>query len=553
MTITKKHGAKRMHLKIHWKVIGFYLLLMLLMTLIACQNAAVENDESAGELIYPKTEVVLESNYKLIIYVSKSGKDVTGNGLKENPYQSIPFALKQVQNASNENRIAIFIASGEYSGETIQLNEYVDLFGGFKDQTWERDVDKYISILSGGGDGRVIIASNFTILDGFQITGGEFKGKGSALYCDSTSPIVSNNVFSDNKTLAPDNWNPKYWHDTAHDGGAIFGHKGASPTIRNNIFVNNKTENGRGAAISFDGHCKPIIKNNVFLSNTAGLKDPMRSSDGGAINIFNWSKAIIDGNIFISNRAESKNDGGAVFIALWSSAEVMNNLFVDSYAGDDAGALFVGGQEHRYNAALDPIPAKDEFFVSIKNNTFIGNHHGGSNSGAMRFTMESRGEFSGNILAHNNGVYFQRSEVRIADNIILDNFLFIETKEGLEKGIIENNLLWADYDQQVDADVKNNNMLYVVEGNGNYSKTPQFIDDGFEIRSVSTNYKRQNLYTLITTPNLNLKKNQLLNRAVKAGNKWGVIKSNDANTILVWGNFMGDVNFTILPTYTLAN
>ncbi|MDZ7765889.1 MAG: hypothetical protein U5K00_15985 [Melioribacteraceae bacterium] len=43
------------------------------------------------------------------------------------------------------------------------------------------------------------------------------------------------------------------------------------------------------------------------------------------------------------------NDGGAVFIALWSSTAVKNNIFVDNECGDDAGALFVGGQEHRYD------------------------------------------------------------------------------------------------------------------------------------------------------------------------------------------------------------
>ena len=87
----------------------------------------------------------------------------------------------------------------------------------------------------------------------------------------------------------------------------------------------------------------------------------MRSSDAGAVSIFNWSDAVIEGNLFISNIADSKNDGGAIFIALWSSAKVNNNLFVDNHSGDDAGALFVGGQEHRYGGLpLDPIPPKDQ-------------------------------------------------------------------------------------------------------------------------------------------------------------------------------------------------
>jgi len=535
----------------HIKWVLYSRLFVSLLFVLACQVTNNKDADKKQELIYPKTELVNETDYSRIIYVSKQGEDKSGTGSNDKVFQSIPFALSQIQDASVDNKVAIMIGAGEYSGETIQLEEHIDLFGGFHDQTWERDIEKYATVLSGGEERRVLIAANEARIDGFYIVNGLVKGKGAALYCDETSPVISNNVFFNNKTLAPDNWNPKYWHETANDGGSIFGQNGSSATIRNNIFVNNKTENGRGAAISFDGRCKPVIKQNVFLENTAGLNDPMRSSDGGAVNIFDWSNAAIEGNVFISNTADSKNDGGAIFVALWSSAKINSNLFVDNHAGDDAGALFVGGQEHRYDAPLDPIPNKDDFFVSIKNNTFIGNHHGGANSGAMRFTMESRGEFVGNKLAHNNGVYFQRSEVRVADNTILDNFLFIEAKEGLGKGIIENNLIWADYDQKVEADVKNNNMLQVVEGNGNYSKEPQFIDDSMEITSMSTRYQRQIFCTSITASILNFNENQLVNRVVKVRNKWGVIKSNTANTISIWGNFMGEVNFTILPTYSL--
>ena len=500
-----------------------------------------------------KTEQITGTDYNRIIYVSGNDSVNSADGSKEKPYHSIEQAVSQIESASTENKAAVFVAKGLYSGETILLKKYVDIYGGFESKGWIRDIEKYQTTLSGDEQRRILIAVDSAVVDGFYFTDGVIRGKGAAVYCDGTSPIISNNIFFGNKTLGPENWNPKYWHETAHDGGAIHGQNGASPLIRNNIFVNNKTENGRGAAVSFDGQCKPVIKENVFFSNIAGLKDPMRSSDGGAINIFNWSDALIDGNMFISNRAESKNDGGAVFIALWSSARVTNNIFVDNHSGDDAGALFVGGQEHRYDAPLDPIPVKDKFFVSITNNTFIGNHHGGTNSGAMRFTMESRGEFIGNVLAHNNGVYFQRSEVHIADNIILDNFLFIETKAGLDMGIIENNLLWAAYDQQVEADVKNNNMLYPLEGNGNYHKTPHFVNDGIEITSLSTNYKRKDYSTLVNLNNFNFVNNQLVGRVVKAGRKWGVIKSNTASTITLWGDFAGLVNFTILPTYTLIN
>jgi hypothetical protein len=95
-------------------------------------------------------------------------------------------------------------------------------------------------------------------------------------------------------------------HETANNGGAVFGIDGSSPIIRSNLFVNNTTENGRGAGIAFDNNCKPVIDKNVFINNVAGLNDPMRSSDGGGISVFNWCNAIITDNLFLSNKAIAK-------------------------------------------------------------------------------------------------------------------------------------------------------------------------------------------------------------------------------------------------------
>lgn len=525
----------------------FIIITSVLVFITAC-NFKIKTEVSSmpiKNVVEPKTEQVELKNYSKVLYVSNCIN--TGDGSKENPYNSIQEAV----NAS-EGKTAILVA-GSDTVKTIKLKNNVHLFGGFNPKDWTRDIADFPSFIDGLGNNRLIIAAENNTIDGFVLQNGRVRGNGAAILCDGVSPRIFNNYFVKNQAQGPKPWKPKYWHETANDGGAVYCSDGASPVVENNVFIRNTTVNGRGAAFAADGNCKPIIRNNVFFENRAGLDDPMRSSDAGAVSIFDWSDAVIEGNLFISNIADSKNDGGALFIALWSSAKVHKNIFVDNHSGDDAGALFVGGQEHRYGGLpLDPIPAKEKFFVSITENIFIGNHHGGVNSGAMRFTMESRGEFIGNRLAQNNGVYFQRSEVRIADNTILDNFLFIETKEGLDKGIIENNLIWAAYDQQVDAAVRNNNMREPVEGNGNYSKVPKFIDDGIEIKSIASVFDRDAFSTTALT-HAKFEVNQLANRVVKIGNKWAVIKSNHSNSITVWGNFSGEVKFEVAPTYTLMN
>ncbi|MDZ7721783.1 MAG: right-handed parallel beta-helix repeat-containing protein [candidate division KSB1 bacterium] len=424
----------------------------------------------------PATRLVERDGYSQIFFIAKDGSDEMNRGTKDNPFKTIQCAVSNVKNATGSNRIALFVSKGIYDGETIALKPFVDLYGGFNRESWERDVGLYPTEINIKNEQRAIIADDNCIIDGFVISNSEYRGKGAAIYCDGASPTISNNKFIHNKSLKPLDWNPEYWHETANDGGAIYGKDGAAPLIKNNLFAHNKTENGRGAAIAFDNQCDPQILNNVFLKNESGLDDPMRSSDGGAVSIFRWSKGLIDGNIFLGNYAGSENDAGAVFIALWSSTLVRNNIFVDNECTDDAGALFVGGQEHRYDAPLDPYPRRENFYVTIENNVFIANRNPSMNSGAMRFTMESRGEFVNNIVAQNSGIYFQRSETEIRNNVILDNMLVIETKDYLDKTVIRNNIIWADFVlQETVAEIHDNYMLQAEKFKGNKNEFPDFL------------------------------------------------------------------------------
>jgi len=501
-----------------------------------------------------QTSPIDSESYQEMVYVSASkGVDEQGAGTKIKPFKSISFALSQEFDDSANQRYAILVAEGYYNEDPIQLIPWVDLLGGFSAGNWERNLKQFISELNGEGKNRILVGADNCTVDGFLIRDGQVRGRGAALVCDGTSPTVSNNIFYRNKTLGPDAWSPKYWHETAHDGGAIYCSNGAAPVIQNNIFIENKTENGRGAAIACQTRCQPRISNNVFAYNITGLKDPMRSSDGGAVSIFDWCSAHIENNLFIGNKALSSNDAGALFLALWSSAQIKNNIFVDNHASDDAGALFVGGQEHRYDAPLDSLPSEKEFFVDIEKNIFTGNKNPSKNSGAMRFTMESRGKFTENLVVHNQGIYFQRSEVLVEKNIILDNFLFIETKAGLKPGIIRENIIWANFNLQTPASVINNNIRENFAPINNFSRTPQFKDDGHDLSVLASDYSPLSGYTEVLLNESTMPVDNLLSRIVKAGNQWGVIKMSQPGVLKVWGDVSGELELLILPSYRLIN
>jgi hypothetical protein len=278
----------------------------------------------------------------------------------------------------------------------------------------------------------------------------------------------------------------------------------------------------------------------------------MRSSDGGAVSIFNWCSPLIENNIFIENQALASNDAGALFAALWSSPKIINNIFVGSKSGDDAGALFVGGQEHRYNSPLDPLPPKEKFFVEIDRNLFVGNSNPSHNSGVMRFTMESRGKFTNNICFNNSGIYFQRSETEIYNNTLLENFILIETKEGLGKSSVINNIIWGSLYIDAPSEFSNNVMKEKYEGNNIY-KDPHFIDDALTFHPIAVSYESTRNFTNIYLSGLNLTPNSLVRRIVRVGNSWGVVKSNDANNIEIWGDFTDGLEFFVLQSLSLSS
>ncbi|NMB83005.1 MAG: DUF1565 domain-containing protein [Ignavibacteria bacterium] len=503
---------------------------------------------SFAQVIGPKTVDLKLDQYSKIFYVAESGSDESGNGTNESPYKSIQFALSKLSGHSEKNRAAIIVAEGKYSGETIQLKEFVDMFGGFSASTWKRDIFANASIVSANSGERLFIGADNCTIDGFSIRNNQFRGKGAALFCDGTSPTITNNTFLRNKTLIPENWQPKYRHLIANDGGAIYCENGSSPTIKDNLFYDNSTECGRGAGIALHKNCSGIISGNVFMNNVVGLNDPERSSEG-AVSVFDWSSPTIENNLFLNNSALAANDAGGLFVALWAAPKIIANIFVNNSATDDAGALFVGGQEHRYDSPLDPIPSKEKFFVEINRNLFVANTNSSRNSGAFRITMETRGSFTNNICVYNTGVYFQRSEMEIYNNTLLENFILIETKEGLEKSFVANNIIWGDLNIDAPAEFSNNNSRKEIIGKDNFSKDPLFIKDSFRIEPILTPFNNMNQTTSLLISNSIYKENELVGRVVKAGNKWSVIKSNKGNSIEVWGDLSGELEVFVLSSF----
>ena len=57
------------------------------------------------------------------------------------------------------------------------MKQYVDLYGGFNNKTWERDIYKYSTILDGRQARRVVIGADDSRIDGFTVENVVAKAK----------------------------------------------------------------------------------------------------------------------------------------------------------------------------------------------------------------------------------------------------------------------------------------------------------------------------------------------------------------------------------------
>lgn len=504
------------------------------------------------------------TSYQAVYHVDQAkGDDIKGDGSREKPFASVSHALEAAGRPTERTRVAILVSQGRYAQATFLLKPYVDLYGGFSSPGGDRDLYAHPTYLDGLEQNRIAIGADHARVDGFHFVNARVRGKGAALLCDGCSPVVTNCVFTNNRTLMASPWLPPLLHETANDGGAIVCLNGAAPRIEHNLFYANTTECGRGGAIASDRGAAPLIRSNVFANNWAGLNDPMRSSDGGAVSFFRWSAGEFVGNVVVANAALARNDSGGLWVALWSAPHISDNVFVANEGGDDAGALFIGGQEHRYGVPLDPYPPADKFNVVVERNVFVGNTNSTKNSGAMRVTMESRVRFAHNIIAENEGgFYLQRSEITAERNTVWQDWNFVEDKPSLGASRFEGNILKGpNLNMEARATLTHNMAPSDVPGTGAVPVADVFENDEVRGDLTELHYDPATMTTVLTTAEplpagLDLTSRQItFSDSLTKNGQWRVIARASGGRLVVWGRIdpvtKVPKHFRILRTFTL--
>jgi len=109
------------------------------------------------------------------------GSDLNDGLMQDDPVASITRGLEIAASFSPPR--PVLVAEGSYN-ETVNLNSGVSLFGGYDDQTWERDIFLNETVIA-GSEFRTLVGINLAEaveVDGFTIRGADFNDNSQSTY-----------------------------------------------------------------------------------------------------------------------------------------------------------------------------------------------------------------------------------------------------------------------------------------------------------------------------------------------------------------------------------
>ena len=266
----------------------------------------------------PKTNKVNLADYQHVVYVAAGvGSDTLGDGSSSNPWATIEHAFNQITDAASDNRYAVLVAEGTYTGtgnETaFTMKPWVDLYGGYESGGWKRDTKTYKTILDGENIRRVLSAASFTITNGIIISHGktyhpaesnfvpEYNQDGAGIIAVSvSSTIIDNCSFT--------------YNVSGNQGGGIYIKNVGNSFILNNCYFesNNAFSLGGGGTAS---SCSFSMYNCSFSENSASLGGGFYFTGSGAADVRDCS--FIRNNAIDGGAVSMYEDGGSFFNCLF--------------------------------------------------------------------------------------------------------------------------------------------------------------------------------------------------------------------------------------------
>lgn len=358
--------------------------------------------------------VLLNPAWSDVIYVSKDGSN--GHG------RSWAAAKTTVQAGINTafSGDEVWVAKGTYQ-ENISLKSGVALYGGFignETDRIQRDWSANITTLDGRKLNNVIIipdgVNNTTRVDGFTICNGRgpentYQGYGSAIYCWNGSPIIANNIITQNTgSICIPVGSPVITNNqvvrssegiicSLHGGAATISHNyisrnsdgvwvGGDTVVSDNIIAYNNiygcSPNSEDGTVTVRNNYIVGSLDGIYCRGSATITDNVVVSSGQYGIYCNGGKQSILNNTVAYNGPSFAN-GGGILLCYYSTALVANNIVAFNYRGFEvySGSIMTPRRNCVYpldsnsyvGRYIDLHAGPDDFFVDP---LFIDASHG---------------------------------------------------------------------------------------------------------------------------------------------------------------------------------
>jgi hypothetical protein len=214
----------------------------------------------------------------------------------------------------------VWVGAGTYR-ENVQLHNDIALYGGFagtEEARDDRNPAAHFTSIDAGKSGSAVRfdpdATPQTVLDGFRLRNGMPDDLGGGgVYLDGGSPVIANNVFTENK---------------ANQGAGIVVRNGA-PTIANNLFFENSADYGAAIQIYQNTADTLMIVNNTVVDNHSG--------DGGfVVGMQSGANVQFANNIVAFNDRQIFLDGSSS--AAYENNNAWENSDFNYFGGDPTGS-----------------------------------------------------------------------------------------------------------------------------------------------------------------------------------------------------------------------
>ena len=353
------------------------------------------------------------------IYVANYGSDITGDGSKDNPFETFDHALDIL----NPNGKIIFI------GENIVLNQVISknvTLAGIENGTLSGNkTNRILNIASGV----TVTITNLTLKDGYAKDGGAIYSKGNLIISDNVSFISNkgnyNSYYGDGGAIygnvTINGTDVSFRDNSAYNGGAI---RGDSVTVNgiNISFVKNGVENDGGA-----------IYGNVTINGTdVSFRNNSAKYHGGAIR---GDSVTVNGTNITFEGHSSYYGGAAIYVRSFSSADTggsviisgVNVSFVRNYADNYGSAIYTYGGNVTINGTDVSFVGNRLSEYGVSNNDATIRGYSVTINSSVKFIdnegFDIRSRGSVNITSNcssnsNKSIYYDNSVSIISDVII---------------------------------------------------------------------------------------------------------------------------------------